>query len=291
MTGLSDYTAKNHLNYLAGAVAMPSLPPSYLALFTAVGNDAGTGFTEVSGGAYARIQVAGTVTTNATTASGSAVLHFASVPAWIVAGMTVYDLTAPTVIPAATTVLSTTSTTVTLSANLTGAGAGASDSIGFTAFSAASGSSPSQITNSAALSSAQSTASWGTVIGWGVYDAASSGNLLFWDYLGAYNWLPFEVSSASPGVITAKGHGYAAADTVVISTEYGGTAPSFSQSTFTGLLAVVGPATDSFTVTNGGTAVNTSSSGSGMVRKVVQQPIPINTTFTLAAGNLTLTSA
>jgi len=291
MTGLSDYTAKNHLNYLAGAAAMPAMPASYLALFTAAGVDAGTGFTEVSGGAYARTQISGTLTTNATTASGNNTLHFASVPAWLVAGFTAYDLTATTVIPAGTTVLSTTSTTVVLSANLTGAGAGASDSIAFSAYSAASGSAPSQSTSSAALATAQATASWGTVIAWGVYDASSSGNLLYWDYLGAYSWLPVEISSAAPGVITAKGHGYSAGDAVVFSTEYGGTAPTFSQSTLTGLLAVVGPATDTFTVTNGGTAVNTSSTGSGMVRKVTQQLVPANATFNLAAGALTLSEA
>ena len=78
---------------------------------------------------------------------------------------------------------------------------------------------------------------------------------------------------------------------MVFSTEYGGTAPSFSQSNFTGVLAVVSPATDTFTVTNASTAVNTSSTGSGMVRKIVQQVIPTNTTVSFAAGTITITSA
>lgn len=68
---------------------------------------------------------------NAVTAAGSAVLHFASVPGSIVAGLPANDLTAPGVIPAGTTVLSTTATSVTLSANVTGAGVGVGDSIAF----------------------------------------------------------------------------------------------------------------------------------------------------------------
>ena len=37
------------------------MPSPYLALFTAVGTDAGTGFTEVSGGSYARVAASGSV--------------------------------------------------------------------------------------------------------------------------------------------------------------------------------------------------------------------------------------
>jgi hypothetical protein len=52
----------------------------------AVGIDAGTGFTEVTGGAYAR---AGRRQRRDQRAHGRlAVLTFAAVPSWIVAGMT-----------------------------------------------------------------------------------------------------------------------------------------------------------------------------------------------------------
>ena len=291
MTGFSDYSAQNVLNYLAGAKAMPTLPSLYVAAFTAVGTDAGTGFTEVSGGSYARVQISGAVTTNGTTSTASATLNFASVPSWVTVGMYVYDATTPGSVAAAATVISKTGTTVVMSANATGAGVGATDSIVFSAFSSSSGSAPSQITNNAVITFPQSTASWGTVIAFGVYDASSSGNLLYWDYLGNYQWLPTEISSASPGILTVKAHGYSAADNVVFSTEYGGTAPSFSQSNLTGILAVVSPATDSFSVTNSGTAVNTSSTGSGMVRKIIQQSVPINVTMSFAASSLTMTSA
>ena len=55
MTGMTNYSADAWLAYIVGKTAMPTLPTAYLALFTAVGTDAGTGFTEVSGGGYARV--------------------------------------------------------------------------------------------------------------------------------------------------------------------------------------------------------------------------------------------
>lgn len=291
MSGLSDYTAKNLLNWVSGGVAEPALPSVYLALFTTAPADAGTGGTEVTGGSYARVQVAGAATVNGTTAAGNATLNFAATPAWITVGMYIYDITAPSVIPAATTVLSKTGTTVVMSANATGAGVGATDSIVFTAFAPATASAPSTITNNAVITLAQATASWGTITSFGLYDASTSGNLLLWDYLGNFNWLPATVSTASPGVITAKAHGFSASDPLIWTNEYGGTAPTFSQSNFTGVLLAVSPATDTFTVTNSATAVNTSSTGNGMIRKIVQQSIPSGVTASFAASSLTASAA
>lgn len=79
------------------------------------------------------IEQGGTGTTNGTTASGNATLHFAATPAFVSAGMLIADTTAPTVIPANTTVLSFTGTTVVMSANATGAGVGGTDTIIFSA--------------------------------------------------------------------------------------------------------------------------------------------------------------
>lgn len=71
-----------------------------------------------------------TITTNATTTSG-AVLHFVSGGTAAVAGMVAYDTTHTTIIPVGTTVLSSTATTVTLSANVTGGGVSNGDVIKF----------------------------------------------------------------------------------------------------------------------------------------------------------------
>lgn len=292
MTGMSNYSADNWLDYITGQIAMPSLPSVYLALFTAVGTDAGTGFTEVSGGAYARVQVAGSTTTSSGTSSGSPTLTFSSVPSWIVVGMTVYDVTHSAAIPSGTTVSAVGSTTVTLSGNVASPGVSSSDTIVFSAFGAGSGTSPSSLTNGSVITFPQATASWGTVIAFGLYDASSSGDLLAWDYLGNNQWQPCTISSASPGVFTAHAHGFAASASVVYSTEYGGTAPTFSQSNLTGVLTVnSSPATDTFSVNNGGTNVNTSATGNGMVRQITQQSIPANVTASFAASALTLQAA
>lgn len=286
MSGLSDYSARGLLNYLTGQKALPSLPAVYLALMTAVDTDAGTGGTEVSGGAYARVQVAGSAATNASTSTSSAVLHFVTVPAWIVTGMTVYNATSPGAIVSGQTVQSIGVGTVTLSGNVD-ATVSNGDSIVFSAFGPSTGSAPSQIANVATITFPQATANWGTVIAFELRDAASAGNLLIWDYLGNFAWLPATVSAASPGVITAKAHGYSNGDPFVFSVEYGGTAPSFSAGNYNGVLTVAGATTDTFDVTG----VNTSSTGSGAVRKIVQQSVPQNVTASFQAGALTATAA
>lgn len=292
MPGFSDYTAQSALNWESGQAAMPSLASRFLALFTTAPNDSGSGGTEVSGGSYARVQVAGSATTNGTTASGNPTLHFASVPAWIVAGMTVTDLTTPSVIPAGTTVLSVTGTTVTMSANATGGGVGGTDSIQFSAWPAASASSgaepatlPANVTNGGTITFPAATANWGTVVAFGIYDASTSGNLISFDYLGNFKWLPFTCTLASPGVLTSPAHGYSNGDPVVVSAKFGGTLPTTGGS-WAGALTVAGVTTDTFTA-----GVNTTSTGDAMVRKIVQQSIPSGVTASFAASTLTLTSA
>ncbi len=301
MTGLSDYFQGNMENYLAGSLAMPALPSVFMALFTtAPTSDAGTGGTEVTGGSYARQQVAGSLATNATTASGNPTLHFASVPAWIlgpsgtgVVGMQIRDATSAAVIPANTTLVSATATTVTMSNNAAGAGVGNGDTITFSAFAPASASVgnepstvPGKIVNTTAvITFTQATASWGTVTSYGLYDALTVGNLLEWDYLGNFAWVPFTGTNASPSVLTSPAHGYVNGDSVVVSTKYGGTLPTTAGS-WAGLLTVAGVTTDTFTA-----GVNSTSTGDGQVRKVVAQPIAINVTASFGANQLTISAA
>src|ERR1700761_3332895 len=73
----------------------------------------------------------GTGTTNAATATSSAVLTFASLPASAVVGAAVTDTTAPTAIAPGTTIVSTATNTATMSAKATGPGVGSGDSISF----------------------------------------------------------------------------------------------------------------------------------------------------------------
>ena len=282
MTGFTNYTANNVANYLTGQIPMPTLPAVWMALFTAVGTDAGTGFTEVSGGSYARLQVAGTLAATASFTTGSPNITMTSNPGWVVPGMTVYDTTNGFAIG---TVLTYVGTALVLTANALHNSSGTTDNLTFSAFSNATGTGPSSITNSAALSFVLSTGSWGTVIAFGFYDAVTSGNFLDWDWLGNYAWLPTTITSASPGVFTAKAHGYANGNSVVYSVEYGGTAPTGLTPGNT-IQTVAGATTDTFNV-----SVNTSSTGSGMVRQILQQVVPNNNIVTFAANQLVMTFA
>lgn len=293
MPGLSDYAATANLDWVTARAPMPSLGSRFLALFTAAPtSDAGTGGTEVTGGAYARVQVAGLITAAGAISTGSNAITMPNVSGnlWVVAGMNVYSITAGKQIG---TVLSYVGTTLTLTGNASNNGSGSTDSLAFSMWPAASagGAAASSVANAGVITFAAATANWGTVVAWGIYDALTTGNLVEWDYLGNYAWNPCSISSASPGVMTVKANGYSVADSVVFSVEYGGTAPSFSQSNLTGILAVAHQATDTIDVTNAATAVNTSSTGSGMVRKITQQSIPSGVTASFAANAITLTSA
>jgi hypothetical protein len=210
MTGMTDYSAQHFLDWVDGKTAMPSLPTAYAALFTAVGTDAGSGFTEVTGGSYARVALAGLMNSGA-------------------------------------------------------------------------GSAPSNTSNASSITFPMVTVTWGNVLAWGLYDAASSGNLLCWDFLGNDPWFPCSITSASPGVVTAPGitagsaPGLANGATVVFSAEYGGALPAaltqYTQYTVAGLSA------DTFNV-----GVNTAAISGCMVRQVTVQNIPINVTPQFAGG-------
>jgi len=207
-----------------------------------------------------------------------------------VPGMNVYDITAAKQIG---TVLTYTGTTLTLTANAANGGSGSTDSLAFSAWPASSASSgsepataPATVTNSGAVVTfAQATASWGTAVAWGLYDASSGGNLITWDYLGNNKWIPFTCTSASPGVLTCDQTSDAPANaaSVVVTSKYGGTLPT---GTWTGILTSAGLSGATFNL-----GVNTSSIGGGQFRQVTQQPIAINVTASFATSTFTLTLA
>jgi hypothetical protein len=285
MTGLTNYTAFNLLDWLTGQDPEPALPSVWLALFTAVGTDAGTGFTEVSGGSYARVQVAGNLAAASTISAASPNITMGSSnPGWVIPGMSVFDTTVGFFLG---TVLTYSGTALVLTANAAHAGSGGTDNLTFSAWPQATGTGPASTLNGSAITFAAATASWGTVVAFGLTDAVTSGNLLMWDYMGAFQWMPATVSSASPGVITAHAHGISNGGFFVFSTEFGGTAPGFSAGNYTGILTAAGVATDTLNVTG----VNTNATGNGMIRQVTEQSIPSGVTASFAASTITLTAA
>ncbi len=301
MSGMTDYLATAFINWAAGAEGFPAIGSRYLGLFTtAPTSDSGvTGATEVSGGSYARVQVAGALSVSGSSgapSTASATITLASTaPAWLLAlgtngsGCNVYDATGSVTIG---TVSSISGTTVTLTGNSAHNGS-LSDSLLFSAFPLASNSSgsepsvtPANAANGAAIAFAQSSGAWGTITSFGIFDALTSGNCLWWDYLGNYKWLPFTCSSASPGVLTSPAHGYSNSDSVVVTAKFGGTLPTTGGS-WSGLLTVASVATDTFTA-----GVNTTGTGDGQVRKVITAVVGATpTTLSFSSSQLTLSAA
>jgi hypothetical protein len=193
-----------------------------------------------------------------------------------------------------------------LNANATHASTGSTDSLYISAFPVATDTAglPASVSNGSAITFPAAGASWGNVIAFGLYDASSSGNLLLWDFLGNYPWLPFEIPTAS-AVLTVKGNASAPPagwgtvnvnDPIVFSAEYGGTFPTLSTGTMTGYTInyVLSSTTDTINVdsVSGPTVpIVTTSSGSGMVRKIVIQTIPSGVTASFSAASLTATAA
>jgi hypothetical protein len=285
---------------------------------TAVDQDTGTGGSEVSGTTgggtgYARVQVAGTQLASAVSGTSSNSLTVAGLPPWIQNGMFVQVVlpagthsSGTASIALGTTITGTTSTTITLSGSMTGS-VGIGDVIQFTAFNLAtqSGTSPeppAQINNNSTITFPAATGGtapgFGTVMAFELRDGSTGGNLLLWDFLGNFQWLPATVANGSGATVTAHAHGYSAGQAIVWSNEYGGTLPTFTTSTFTTSGSAVltvsgtsGPTTDTFLVLNGGVSVVTSSTGNGMVRAVTQQSIPAGVTASFAVGALVATAA
>lgn len=297
MAGLSDYAAQAAVNWATGAKAFPAYGPRFLALLTtAFTSDAGTGGTEVSGGAYARVQFAGSVVAAGTISTGSATITMPNVSGypWITAqsngaGMIVWDLTSGLAVG---TISSWTGTTLTLTGNASNNGSGSTDTLYISAFPAASASvgsepgvtTPAQSATNSAVSFVQSTASWGTVVATAVYDAVTGGNLIWWDWLGNYKWSPFTCTLASPGVITCNDQTFTNGQFAMVTSKFGGVLPTGTW--LATPMTVAGVSGQTFNL-----GVNTSAAGDGMVRQVIEQSVPINNIVTMSSGQLILSGA
>jgi hypothetical protein len=306
MSGLSDYTAEAVLNWEAGVAPMPGSTAAlsrFAALFSAAPtSDAGTGGTEVTGGGYARVQVAGQLTANASWTTSSTTITLASTaPSWLTAlgtngsGCNVYDATSGQNIG---TISSVSGTTITLTADAAHASSGSSDLLQISAFPQASASSgaepattPANVANAAVVNWAQATGSWAsaaTIPAWGLYDASSAGDLITWDYLGNYKWIPFSCTSASPGVLTCDSTSDAPANgsSIVVTAKFGGTLPATGGS-WSGLLTTAGLSGATFTA-----GVNTTGIGGGEFRQVTAYgPIGNGVNVNFPASSFTLTLA
>ena len=149
-----------------------------------------------------------------------------------------------------------------------------------------------QISNANALTFATPTADWapaGTpAVAFALFDASSAGNMLLWDWLGDHDYKPIMVDDAATDLIDCPAHGFAAGDRVIFTGEFGGTLPTGLSANTIYFVIASGLVTDGFKVstTAGGSAVDITAIGSGMVRKVVPSTIETGNTVQFGAGNL-----
>lgn len=143
--------------------------------------------------------------------------------------------------------------------------------------------------NANALAFAQATANWGDVVAFGEFDASAAGNLLWWDWLQPVTGAPHAQKpfTADTGdLITSPGHGYSAGDKVVFTAEYGGTLPTGLTGNTLYYVIASGLTSDAFKVsaTLGGSALDLTAVGGGMVRKVEVRTVNNGDTVQFAAG-------
>ena len=126
-----------------------------------------------------------------------------------------------------------------------------------------------------------------TVVGFAIWDAASSGNCLWTGWLSTVV-RAFVADDLAGDTIRSPGHGFANDDRVAFEAEDVGSLPTgISAGT---LYWVVNTATDTFKVSTsqGGGAVDITAVGSGKVRRVVSKTLNSGDTFRFATGSLTL---
>lgn len=143
------------------------------------------------------------------------------------------------------------------------------------------------VDNEHAITFPQATATWGTVTSFGIYDAATVGNLLYWGPLANS---PVNFIGLNTGdIIHAQAHGFANDNKVVFqSQDVPGTLPTgISEETE---YFVINSATDNFQVstTMGGAAVTITADGSGIVYLSSWKVINTNDTASFPIGSLNI---
>lgn len=126
--------------------------------------------------------------------------------------------------------------------------------------------------NGTAITFPQATADWGTIVAFGLFDAASAGNLLYWGWLGTDDGDLF-TGLAATEVLTVPGHTLVLNDQCRILAVPGATLPAgLTEGTTYFVLTVTGN-TFQVSLTQGGAAVNITADGSGLIAKLTSKPV------------------
>lgn len=129
-------------------------------------------------------------------------------------------------------------------------------------------------------------AGWGEVRGWGIYDASSAGNQLYWGLLvGAEK--PFTATTAD--LLTAPGHGFVDTDQVCVTAISGASLPTGISAGVTYFARDTVGDTFKLALTSGGTAIDLTAAGQGFIGKYLGKTVAALDTPSFAVGDLDIT--
>lgn len=142
--------------------------------------------------------------------------------------------------------------------------------------------------NGTAINFVQANADWAPpaspVVAFGLFDASTSGNLLYWGWLGTDDGDLFTATTAD--VVTAPGHTLVNDDQVRVLAVPGATLPTGLSAGTTYFVISMSGDTFSLSATQGGAAVNITASGSGLVAKITSKAVQNGDTASFAINAL-----
>lgn len=150
-----------------------------------------------------------------------------------------------------------------------------------TNFPNASGGNPSTKANGVAITFPTATADWGTVVGMGVFDASTSGNLLAWNSLCGTS---YDYTATTADLFTAPGSSFSNTNTVRLLFTLGGTTPTGVSLQTTYYIVNVSGTTFNLSLTSGGSAIDITAAGSGRVALLSPKTILNGDTSSFAIG-------
>ena len=142
------------------------------------------------------------------------------------------------------------------------------------------------IANSSQVTFPTLTASIGTARGFGIFDASTSGNLIFFDIFSTARRA--FTALAATDVCQCAGHDFVATDRVRTFDPDDSALPGGLEQFVT--YYVISPSGNTFqlSLTEGGAAINVSSDGSGLISRITEQPLNTGVTVQFPISNLTV---
>lgn len=142
------------------------------------------------------------------------------------------------------------------------------------------------VSNTAAITYAQATGNWGDIIGLGIWDAVTSGNLLRKTYAVSGAWFTF-TALASNDELAVPAHTFVNTDRVVVIDLPGSVLPTgLTQGTLYYVVNMSGNILE-LSLTSGGAVINLTADGGGRIAKVIPTTVNTGSIPSFAIGTIT----